>query len=588
MQKMWNVRNLRNMRIRTRIVLLVSVLLLLLGAVGGMGILQLKEAQRDASELYTDYMLPVYWLTDSKYALEAIHSNLDELASAAIKSTQDSVHPAQLMTVVAANTQQIQENWEQYIAIDLLPYEVERVEALTPQWQALEEAQRAFIAAIENKEGVATQADVIANAQAEFQIASEQVMAVLSDLSAFNVQAAQDFNAENRALAERAMRGIILVLVVATIVGLGLSVWILASILRPLGQLQERLSALAGAGGDLSQRVALETRDEIGQMSLSVQAFVDTLRGIVSDILEEGRQLRAAVDESQEQLIALSEDIEDVSSTTEELSAGIEETSASTEALAQASASLLQASNEIANKAEQGLNSSLRISDRAVQIKTEAVKASNDANLIYQSASVVVAEAIREAAAVSEVQRLLAAILNIADQTNLLALNAAIEAARAAEAGKGFAVVAEEIRKLSDQSRGTANEISEIAATITGAVNHLAEGAGQLLGFIDGQVVADYRRLVETGEQYEDDAKQFYGLMQEFSGISGGMAMASSQLHETAEQIAVASGEGAEGAMGIAERVQSITAKANSVLERTEVSKGCVAALDTSVGRFTV
>lgn len=98
------------------------------------------------------------------------------------------------------------------------------------------------------------------------------------------------------------------------------------------------------------------------------------------------------------------------------------------------------------------------------------------------------------------------AISNIASQTNLLALNAAIEAARAGENGKGFAVVAEEVRKLAEQSSNTVSKIQKTIGRVNSAFSYLSENSNGILTFVNEKVLEDYKLLVHTGKQYNDDA----------------------------------------------------------------------------------
>ena len=110
-------------------------------------------------------------------------------------------------------------------------------------------------------------------------------------------------------------------------------------------------------------------------------------------------------------------------------------------------------------------------------------------------------------------------ILAISTQTNLLALNASIEAARAGESGKGFAVVAEEIRVLADDSRQAVDKIKEVTEAIIKSVSSLSDSSEKLLNFMNDKVVEDYKHMISTARQYEEDAV-FYNEMSSDLGAS--------------------------------------------------------------------
>ena len=173
------------------------------------------------------------------------------------------------------------------------------------------------------------------------------------------------------------------------------------------------------------------------------------------------------------------------------------------------------------------------------------------------------AKAIEESMVVNRIADLTKAISGIADQTNLLALNAAIEAARAGENGRGFAVVAEEVRKLAEQSSITVKEIEQLVGQVIFATENLSKGATNVLVFINDVVTPDYGKLVQTGNQYEHDAKTVFTLTEGFSTTAKQMtevvntvAVAISNVTQTIEQ-------GASGA----EEVAAASGNVSSELE---------------------
>lgn len=569
---------MKNITIRSKVIFLVILLLMVMLVVGTVGALSIEKANQESDEFYHEYLLPVHWLSDTQTKSEIIHARFLTLLD-----PQNTANRQSEFDKINENTQAIQSYWESYTAIDLLPYEANQVKVIEPLRENLFKAEEDLLGLLKANDFVRAEA-----AYLEYEKIYDELEPLFKDLADYNIKAAEAYNLENEVMGKKAIRFMILVMLAGAALGIGISVLILINIIRPLKHLQSALDQLASSGGDLTQSLALNSKDEIGRMSKSIQQFIDSLQILVTEIIQESKTLKHTVHENQNSLTHLSLSIEDISATTEELSAGIEETAASAEEMSATSSQLRDASKAIAMQASRGANSAIAIKTRATDIKTSAREASDHAHAIYEQTSQTLHNAIAEAESVNAIHSLLEAILSISDQTNLLALNAAIEAARAGDAGKGFAVVAEEIRKLADQSRSTAGAISEITENVTQSVKHLSMSAETLLKFIDAQVVPDYSQLVMTGEQYEEDAQLVNGLMMEFTSIATSVETAIEQLHETIKHIASASGEGAAGAVSIAERVQLITAESSYILDMTRVSESSCDALNATVGKFTV
>lgn len=313
----------------------------------------------------------------------------------------------------------------------------------------------------------------------------------------------------------------IIILVVTVIVLIMSVVVCFTMVANPLvkanKQFKEISQGIRNGEGDLTARVNVRTKDEIGQLVAGINEFIDILQGVMGQIVDGSSKLNNMVKMVGTNVSASNDSAQDVSAAMEELSATMEEITSSVQNINENAASIGEEVQDIAASTDS-------ITAYSSEMRRRAEELSRTANSNKQAATVMISEimdtlkaAIEESRSVEKVNELTGEILNISGQTNLLALNASIEAARAGEAGKGFAVVADEIRALADSSRDTANNIQIINDQVTKAVRELTDSANKIIKYIEESVMVDYDGFVESGKQYNEDASYINEEMQVFT-----------------------------------------------------------------------
>lgn len=381
----------------------------------------------------------------------------------------------------------------------------------------------------------------------------------------------------------------IVVSVILSIVGAVIAIIFGIMIATPIVSISKHLGIIAG--GDFTKPVdtkILKLRDEIGRLAKSLEITQNAIKTLISNILIESKNVSDLANLEADKMQVLAAQVNEVSLATESLSAGIEQTAASTEEMTATSSEIDGAAELIAKKASEGLLTAMEIGKRAKTLKDNAIISKKDAYDLYYSTEASLIEAIEEAKAVYEINHLSDAILQITNQTNLLALNAAIEAARAGEAGKGFAVVAGEIRNLAESSKSTVNKIQATTQVVLSAMDNLTTSSKKILEFINGKVLKDYDTLVQTGEQYNEDAQVVDGIVSELSATSEELAASIQNMLVAINEIAMASTDGAQGSSDIASRVSVITRESGVVLEGTVKTKESAARIFEVVSAITI
>ncbi len=538
-----------NLKIGTRLGLLVCALCALLLTVGIIGLAGMSSTKERLRSVYEDRTVALQKLNTVMEYTYRVRGRID--AAFFEENVAESIKELDKVEQYGEKRKQA---WDEYLATHLTPEEKALTEQAVPALVALGEARAKVIDALRTQSRANAYEVFKSSGYRPRLYAFRELMGKLIDLQVHTAETEYEASiaefGRTRALAVGAI-------VLGLVFGLGMAWLTIRSITRPLGTAVSIADRIAK--GDLSAAIEVHGRDETAQLMQSFSGMQASLRTLVGEIDTGVEQLSSAATELAAAAHQVSEASDSQSEAASSMAASVEEMTVSITHISDRATDTQAVSTETGRLSREGAAVVRRSADEMEQI----------AQTVNESA-----DSVRQLGAKSkEIAHIVSVIKDIADQTNLLALNAAIEAARAGEQGRGFAVVADEVRKLSEKTAGSTNEIAAMIEAIADGTQHAVSTMEQGVVKV-GAGVALAREAGESIVAIEDGSARLLGAVNDISSALKEQSQASNDIAKHVERIAQMTEENS-----VAVRQ---TARASQALE------DLAAALQLSVGRFRV
>ncbi len=404
---------------------------------------------------------------------------------------------------------------------------------------------------------------VIDKAKARLEESKDLVSSNLDDVKKTAVSQVEE-NVKN--MGKMQVSTLSVTMLVIAIILMVIALVIIRAITQPASSMLKMLKDIASGKGDLTKKIDINTSDEIGELGMYFNLFLEQMRSLISKILEMSNKVANSSDQ--------------FSSTSQQINSAVAEMGQSVISIAKGAnlqAGKIQEIESVFLELSESLNS---VSDDTKKAATQVVESTNNANEGRKSvlqlidkmdkiteAAISSAQAIQELKSGStEIGEIVSTITNFADQTNLLALNAAIEAARAGDAGRGFAVVAEEVRKLAEGSAEAASKISHLILKIIADIDKAVEYA------------ISEKQKAEEGRQIAEMAGNVQGVISETTVKAKDLMMSIAEL--IPKQL--------EGVQSVMKAVNEVASVANTNVNSTESVSSSAQEVTGSMEEMTV
>ncbi|MBS7527714.1 methyl-accepting chemotaxis protein [Fusibacter paucivorans] len=403
------------------------------------------------------------------------------------------------------------------------------------EWQKFLEDWEAYEAISETifKPDVISDTTLMSTSRTTYDHMKNDIEAVRDKLST-SVKSA---NADSSNHYQATIRITVSVIAAAMIVLLLLSIRLMARLNYAFRNLQRELDSLNSSEGDLTSRIKVVSKDELGKISTAFNAFIKHVHNIIIRVQNTSESVLSFTQSLRDEQTYIAEELDKINLSTHTLSENMDNSNASIQEISSVTEEIYAHIENTFEQVEQSKNIIQTVQQSADQLQSEVLDSHHQSKLESDAIQERLNNAIESSKSVAAIGQLSESIFLLTKQTNLLALNASIEAARAGVHGKGFSVVAEEIKKLAQDSQSAVMEIQDISKNVLEAVNVLQNESTAFSTFSTHQMQMSLEQTEAILKDYTENASHLGFLIGDIHENFTEVEIAMRQVNDTVNHI---------------------------------------------------
>lgn len=341
------------------------------------------------------------------------------------------------------------------------------------------------------------------------------------------------------------------------------------------------------AQGDLTQDFTTKRQDEFKELTGSLNAMIESMRGLMRDMKQFGSKVTGLAENVSDKTGVINTSMQDIARAMDEVAGGVQGQAEDTES---SNENMISFSENITTVTEKTSHMG-QTADKAIEaveqgrVIVQELSGKSDTTVSLTRVLVDDIDAVQKNS--EEIKSFVDVINSIAGQTNLLSLNASIEAARAGEAGRGFAVVAEEIRKLADQSKESGNKIHEIVKKIGETADKTTASAREAESMVNEQARA-LQETVNVFEMIQDCVGELVEGIRLITQRLEESMLEKDKVESSLQNIASVSEEVAASTQEVTATLGEQVSVVQTLKEEVELLRSDALELDKSIERFKI